>query len=134
MILTLTEADLDALERANVVTALIRSVSGQSAVALNVAEIRDQARESGASLYLEMAEREDGSFFAGLFLIESTQEKTELDGDGATLRFYRDQRTDMRITLAPTDEDRLVEAEGVWDEHGFWSVQYTEEGTYFLLQ
>ena len=30
--------------------------------------------------------------------------------------------------------DTLIEAEGVWNEKGYWSVPYVEEGTYFLLQ
>ena len=133
--LTLTGADLTALERANVTTAIIRGETGTAAIALKVPEIRVQTEQTGASLYIELAEREDGSFFAGLYLVGEPGERSEPEDQGITLRFYQETRADVRITLVPVDEEALVETEGVvWDEHGYWSVPDLEEGTYFLLQ
>ena len=40
----------------------------------------------------------------------------------------------QRASVAPADRDALIEAESVWNERGYWSVPYLEEGTYFLLQ
>lgn len=133
--LTLSGADLTALERANVTTALIRGETGIAAIALKVPEIRAQTEKTGANLYIELAERDDGSFFVGLFLVDEPGEKREPEDQGIFLRFYQETRADVRISLVPADDEELVETEGVvWDEHGYWSVPYLEEGTYFLLK
>ena len=132
--LTLTGADLTALERANITTALVRGETGTTAIALKVPEIRGQTEKTGADLYIELAEREDGSFFVGLYMVSEPGEKTPPEDEGITLRFYQETRADVRVSLAPVDTDRLVETESTWDEHGYWSVPYLEEGTYFLLQ
>ena len=95
--------------------------------------------EDGYDIYEEGKEkgyfctREDGSFFAGVFLV-SDSGKLRPAGTGITLRFYRTSKSDVRIALAPAGADTLVEAESVWNEKGYWSVSYLEEGTYFLLQ
>ena len=133
--LTLSGADLTALERANVTTALIRGETGIAAIALKVPEIRAQTEKTGANLYIELEERDDGSFFVGLFLVGEPGEKSEPEDQGISLRFYQETRADVRISLVPADDEELVETEGVvWDEHGYWSVPYLEEGTYFLLK
>lgn len=132
--LTLSAADLAALEKANVRTVLIRGETGLAAIAVGVAQARTQVEISQASLYLELAEREDGSFFAGVSLVTGPGERTEPQDEGISLRFYQQTRADVRVSLAPTDRDLLVETQGEWDEHGFWSVPYLEKGTYFLLQ
>ena len=132
--LTLTGADLTALEKANITTAIVRGETGMAAIALKIPEIRAQTEQIGANLYLELAEREDGSIFAGLYLVSDPGVKTQPDDRGISLRFYQETRADVRVSLAPADTDKLVETEGTWDEHGYWSVPYLEEGTYFLLQ
>ena len=132
--LTLTNDDLFEMVKANVSTVLVRGKSGDAAVALDVTEVLDRIEETGADLYLQMAEREDGSFFAGLYLVSGTGSRTEAEDVGICLRFYREIRSDVRVSLAPADEDTLIEAPGEWNEKGYWSVPYLEEGTYFLLQ
>ena len=132
--LTLSNEDLAALKKADVSTVLIRGNDGDAAIALKVADALAQTETSGADLYLELAERDDGSFFAGLYLVSGPGEMTEPEDAGITLRFYQDRGEDARVSVAPADSDELVRTEGVWDESGYWSVQYLEEGTYFLLQ
>ena len=41
---------------------------------------------------------------------------------------------EIRVSFAPAYSDTLVETKGIWNERGYWSVPYTAEGTYFLLQ
>ena len=132
--LTLTNTDLYEMETASVSTVLVRGRTGDTAVALVVPDVLGQTEQAGADLYLQLAEREDGSFFAGLYLVSGPGEKTEPEDEGISLRFYRQNLSNVRVSLAPADEDTLIEAEGVWNEKGYWSVPYVEEGTYFLLQ
>ena len=94
----------------------------------------NQSREAGADLYLELAERDDGSFFAGVILVSGSGEEIDPSSDGINLRFYREAYSDLQVSLAPVSTGAIVETKGVWDEHGYWSVQYQEEGTYFILQ
>ena len=78
--------------------------------------------------------REDGSFFAAVNLVSRSGEEIDPDGEGINLRFYREAYADVRVSLAPVSNGTIVETKGVWDEHGYWTVQYQEEGTYFILQ
>ena len=130
---TLTGADLYQLELESVSYILVQGKTGETVIALDVTEVLRQAEEAGADLLIQLAEREDGSFFAGVFLV-SDSGKLRPAGTGITLRFYRTSKSDVRIALAPAGADTLVEAESVWNEKGYWSVSYLEEGTYFLLQ
>ena len=131
---TLTSSDLYELEKQNVSIALVRGKTGEAVVALNVTEVLRQTEAAGASLQVQLAEREDGSFFAALFLVSESGERTRLSGAGITLRFYRNSKADVRVSLSPAGQDTLVETESVWNEKGYWSVPYTEEGTYFVLE
>ena len=103
-------------------------------VSLNVTEILKQTEPLDADLYLELAEREDGSLFTGIFLVDEAGNRSQPDSEGIALRFYRQSKADVRISLAPAREDSLIEIEGEWNENGYWSVPYLQEGTYFLLQ
>ena len=132
--LTLTRKDLAAMENASVSTVLVRGKTGAAAIAMEVEDALTQAEAAGSDLYLELAEQEDGSLFAALYLVSGSGEKTELNDEGITLRFYQENREGVRVSVAPADSDILVETESSWNEHGYWSVQYLEEGTYFLLQ
>ena len=132
--LTLSREDLVALNNSNVSVALVRGNSGSVAIALDVKNVLTQSRQAEADLYLELAERDDGSFFAGVILVSETGEEIDPDGEGINLRFYREAYSDVRVSLAPVANGTLVETKGVWNEHGYWSVQYQEEGTYFILQ
>ena len=85
-------------------------------------------------LYLELAERDDGSFFAGVILVSGSGEEIDPNNEGINLRFYREAYSDLQVSLAPVSNGSIVETKGVWDEHGYWTVQYQEEGTYFILQ
>ena len=134
LFLTLSREDLAALNNSNVTTALIRGNSGNVAIALEVKKVLTQTWEAEADLYLELAEREDGSFFAAVNLVSRSGEEIDPDGEGINLRFYREAYADVRVSLAPVSNGTIVETKGVWDEHGYWSVQYQEEGTYFILQ
>lgn len=131
--LTLTNRDLADMVSANVSTILVRGKSGDAAVALDVTEVLDSIGQTGAALYLQLAEREDGSFFACLYLVSGSGDRFLPEDAGIFLRFYRQSRSDVRVSLAPADTDTLIEAPGVWNEKGYWSVPYLEEGTYFLL-
>ena len=132
--LTLSREDLIALNNSNVSVALVRGNSGSVAIALNVSNLLNQSREADADLYLQLAERTDGSVFAGVFLVSETGEEITPEVNGINLRIYQQTYSDIRFSIAPSASGSLVEAEGVWDEHGYWSVQYQEEGTYFILQ
>jgi len=132
--LTLSREDLIALNNSNIAVALVRGNSGSVAIALDVKNVLTQSRESEADLYLELAEREDGSFFAGVILVSGSGEETDPNSEGINLRFYREAYSDLQVSLAPVSSGAIVETKGVWNEHGYWSVQYQEEGTYFILQ
>ena len=134
MNLTLTGEDLYALSGEGVSVVLVKGKTGDSAVALSVAEVLKQTELLGANLYLELMEWEDGSLFAGLFLVEDSGNRIQPESKGITLRFYRQSKADVRISLAPVGTDSLIETEGVWNEKGYWSVPYLREGTYFLLR
>ena len=132
--LTLTMEDLTALKNTNVTIALVRGNTGNAAIALDVDNMLNQIRAADADLYLELAEREDSSVFACVCLVSDGGERTEPDREGIRLRFYRESQADVRVSLAPVNSDMLMETECIWDERGFWSVQYQAEGTYFVLQ
>lgn len=132
--LILTNRDLYELEKENVSVLLVRGKGNDAAVALNVASVLSETERTGADLYLKLAEREDGSFYAGLYLASETGGKADPPGAGVTVRFYRSSRSNVRASVAPADRDTLIEAESVWNEKGYWSVRYVEEGTYFILQ
>lgn len=132
MTLTLTAEELSALAEAGISTALVKGEAGNACVAVSVTDMLRQTKEADAKLYMELAERPDASFFAGVSLTGRDGEKT--DPQGVAVRFYLETPADVRFALAPADQDTLVETEGSWDEHGFWSVPYVEEGTYFLLR
>ena len=134
MSLTLSNVDLVALENAHITTVLVRGERGIAAIALEVAEIRVQTELNHANLYLELEEQEDGSFFAGVCLITDPGEKKAAGEEGITLRFYQEQKEDVRASVATVDGDGMLEAASSWNENGFWTVQYVQEGTYFLLQ
>ena len=134
MNLTLTGEELYALSREGVSVVLVKGTADDTAVALDVPDMLKQTEFLGADLYVELAEREDGSLFAGTFLVEDSGTRNEPDRAGITLRFYRQSKADVRISLAPVGEDDLIETEGIWNEKGYWSVPYLQEGTYFLLQ
>ena len=132
--LTLTTEDLYELFGEGITTVLVKGNADDAAVALNVAEVLRQTEPIGANLYMELAEREDGNLFAGMFLVEESGTRTKPGSEGITLRFYRQSKADVRISLAPVGTDSLIEVEGEWNEKGYWSVPYLQEGTYFLLQ
>lgn len=132
--LTLTSGDLYELDNSGVVTLLVRGETGDAAIALPVTEAMIRTEEAKADLALHFAEREDGSFFIGIFLVPKDGEATKPDAEGVTLRFYRQTGPGTRASLAPAGTDTLVEAEAAPNEKGYWSVAYVGEGTYFLLQ
>lgn len=132
--LTLSADDFIALQNVNIVTALIRSETGDTAVALNVDETLACLRDTENKLYTEMAEQEDGSLFAGLFLTPGPGEPVAPDDIDISLRFYEKTHTAVRIALSPAGSEDLLETDSVWDEHGFWVVPYIGEGTYLLLR
>ena len=134
LFLTLTEQDLAALENAKVKTLLVRGEHGNAVVAVDVREIRQEARREAASFTIEMAEQEDGSLFAGLSLSNAPGRKDELDIEGVTLRFYGEKDEEVRIVLDPTDGDPLTETEGEWDDNGYWFVPYVSEGNYVVIR
>ena len=134
LFLTLTEQDLAALENAKVRTILVRGEHGKAVVAVDVKEIRQETGREAASFSIEMAEREDGSLFAGLSLSNAPGRKDELDIEGVTLRFYEDKAPALKIALDPTDGDPLTEADGVWNEAGYWTVPYVSEGYYLVVK
>ena len=131
--LTLSPADLTELENEQVQVVIVRPENGDAAIALPVQEVLTQTEKTGTDLYLQMAEREDGSFFAGLYLV-SGSDWTEPEDDGITLRFYQKTKVNVRVSMAPADTDQLVETQSEWNDKGYyWAVPYVAEGTYFLL-
>ena len=134
LFLTLTEQDLAALENAKVRTILVRGEHGKAVVAVDVKEIRQETEREAASFSIEMAEREDGSLFAGLSLSNAPGRKDELDIEGVTLRFYGEKDENLRVALDPTDGDKLTETDGQWDDSGFWFVPYVSEGNYVVIR
>ena len=134
LVMTLSREDLIALNNSSVSVALIRGDGGNVAIALNVKNLLDQSREAGADLYIQLAERTDGSVFVGVTLVSESGEEIAPATDGINLRIYQEAYSDIRFSVAPADSGSLVETDGIWDEHGYWSVQYQEEGTYFILQ
>ena len=134
MSLTLTYADLSALNNAKVNTVLVRGKNGFAAIALNVADMMTQTRETGAALYMMLGEQADKSFFAGLYLVTDPGTREVPEGEGISLRFYQENNADVRVSLVPTDSDELVQTEPLWNERGYWTVEYLEEGTYMILQ
>ena len=132
--LTLSSEDLSAVKASGASVLLIRGENGSAAIALGVADILAQAEAEDADLYLELAEREDSSLFAGLYLVSASGERRELSGDGVTLRLYQENRPGIRASVVTADSDMLVETEVEWDGNGYWTIQYLEEGTYFILQ
>jgi len=128
--LKLTGMDFS-LETARISTVLVRGETGAAAIALGVEGNRKMTEEAGGDLYMEMAEREDGSLFAGIWMVQGT-EKKEATGEEIGLRFYREEENE-RYKFAPVEADDLVEVESVRDERGFWTVEYKGEGTYFPM-
>lgn len=134
LFLTLTEQDLSALENAKVRTLLVRGESGKAVIAVDVKEIRREVVREAASFSIEISEREDGSLFAGLSISNAPGRKDELDIEGVTLRFYEDREPPLRIALEPANGDGLREADGAWNEGGYWTVPYMSEGNYLLVK
>ncbi len=134
LFMTLSREDLIALNNSNVSVALVRGNSGNVAIALNVKNMLDQSREVSADLYLQLAERTDGSIFAGVTLVSESGEEIAPTAGGINLRIYQENYSDIKVSVAPASSGSLMETDGVWDEHGYWSVRYQEEGTYFILQ
>lgn len=132
--LTLTYDDLSALNSAKVNTVLVKGKKGSAAIALNVADMMTQTRKTGGSLYLMLAEQEDKSLFAGLYLVIDSDTREAPDGEGISLRFYQENRADVQVSLVLPDNAEPVRTETVWNENGYWSVQYLEEGTYMILR
>ncbi len=133
LVRTLSARDLAGYEKDGIATLIVRGETGNAAVALEVSEVKRQAEQANADLFLQFAEKEDGSFFAGIFFKAGPDERVKPEG-GAFLRFYREAKADVRISLAPAETEELVEIPGEWNEKGYWTVPYSEEGTYFLLQ
>lgn len=133
LVLTLTDEDLTRMKKENVSTILVRGKNGDAAVALDVTDLLDRISQTGADLFLQLAERQDGSLFANLNLI-GPGKWTVPANTGVTLRFYRSDRSEVRPSVAPSDGEYLIGVLGVWNDDGYWTIPYTEEGTYFLLQ
>lgn len=132
--LTLSNEELAALKSSGASTLLVRGNGGSAAIALRVEDVLAQIEADNADLYLELAERDDDTFFAGLYLITAAGERKELTGEGVTLRFYQENRSGLRASVAPSESNTLMETRIEWDGDGYWSIQYLEEGTYFILQ
>ena len=131
--LALSDEDFIALQNANISTALIRGETGTAVIALDVRQTLVQMKTTESALSAEMAEREDGSLYASVYLMAASEEPRLPEEGSAAIRFYQDTEADVRVALAPADTDDLLEIESTWNEHGYWTVPYTEEGTYFLL-
>lgn len=132
--LVILSEDLIALENAKINTVLVRGETGDAAIALQVEQMYALAKANEADLYLELEEQEDGSFFAAVALIRGSSEQNADGAEGISIRYYQEVKEPIRVSLAPANEDRLLETSATWDDHGFWSVPYVEEGTYFFLQ
>ena len=133
LILTLTDEDLYRLENENVTTIIVRGREGDVAVALDVPDLLGRIGQYDMDLLLQLAERPDGSLFANLNLVGPGKWTVPAD-TGVTLRFYRSDRTEVRPSVTPTDGESMIGVLGVWNDGGYWTIPYTEEGTYFLLQ
>lgn len=132
LFVTLTELDLNALEKASVETLLIRGEMGKAAVAVDVPFFRSEVEEEQASLSVEMSEQEDGSLFAGLSLSTAPGKTEELaDTEGVMIRFYQEENPVPRVIFAGEDQE-IRETEISWQEEGYWAVPYMEEGSYLL--
>ena len=134
MSMILSEAELAELADKGISTVVVRGRDGSTAVVLNVQEALSRTKEAGADLALEIAEQEDGSVFVGLYLVFASGERIPADCGGVTIRLYREEKAGERVSVAAPDSEMLKETRGVWDDRGFWSVPYLEEGTYFILQ
>ena len=97
--LLLSRDELLALSKSDVTVALIRGSIGNAAIALDVASVLNQTREAQADLYLELAEREDGSLFAGVVLVSENGERINPTGEGIQLRFYRAESLNMASAI-----------------------------------
>ena len=131
---TLSAAELAKLNREGVSTVLVHGKKGTAAVVVNVKDALAQTEAAGADLSLEIAERDDGSVFVGMYLVSASGKRVRAARGGAVVRIYRKNRDDVRVSVAPSDRDALQESEGTWNDQGYWSVPYTTDGTYFLLQ
>ncbi len=104
-----------------------------AAVALNVSDLLGRIGQYDMDLLLQLAERPDGSLFANLNLVGPGKWTVPAD-TGVTLRFSRSDRTEVRPSVTPTAGEFMIGVLGVWNDDGYWTIPYTEEGTYFLLQ
>ncbi len=134
MSMTLSEAELAGLADKGISSVVVRGKDGSAAVVLDVQEALSRTKEAGADLALEIAEQEDGSVFVGLYLVYASGERIPADCGGVTIRLYREEKAGERVSVAAPDSETLKDTRGVWDDRGFWSVPYLEEGTYFILQ
>ena len=132
LFLTLTEQDLSALEKARISTLLIRGEMGKAMIAMDVPYFCDEVAGEQASLSVEMVEQEDGSLFAAMTMNTAPGKAQELESPkGVTLRFYQLPEPVPRIIYSGKGMD-IFETEVTWDDAGFWTVPYREEGAYLL--
>ena len=131
---SLSEAELSKLNSEGVSTVLIRGKKGSAAVVVNVKEALAQTESTNSDLVLEIAERDDGSAFVGLYLVSASGKRTRAGNGEVSVRLYRERKGDVRVSVAPADADMLQESKGTWNDQGYWSVPYTTDGTYFLLE
>ena len=133
--LVLTSADLQEMEGSGVAVLLVRDKqNSDAAVALNVQRMHAQTRMAGMDLHLDLVEREDGSFFTDLCLEHDGKEQVIPDKAAVTLRFYRAKTPALKVSLSPAETDSLTETETAWNESGYWTVPYQDDGTYFPKQ
>lgn len=132
LLLTLTEQDLTALDRAKVDTVLVRGVEGRAVIALDVQDALKESGKKEAPLSLEMAEQEDGSLFASLMF--TGVRKVAPETGFATLRFYVEKSSGLRIAVTEPDGSDLTEEAATWQEAGYWYVPYLREGDYILVR
>lgn len=132
LFLTLTDQDLAALEKARIETLLIRGETGKAVIAMDVPFFCSEVEGEQASLSVEMAEQEDGSLFAALFMNTAPGKTHGLETpEGVTLRFYEQEEPALRVIFAGEDQE-VMETEVTWEEAGYWLVPYVEEGSYLL--
>ena len=132
--LTLTDADLRSLMDSGVSTVLIKEKQGHAAVALSVPKMQAQTQGTGMDLRLDLVEWDDGGVFAGLSLAQNGKKQRTPDRAGITLRFYQAKNPPLTFSLSRSDSDTLVEADGTWNDRGYWAVPWQAEGTYFPKQ
>ena len=132
--LTLSNEELAGIRESGASVLLIRGNSGSVSVAVEMSEIPERTETSGADLYLELAEWEDSSIFAGLYLLSAAGERRELMGSGIALRLYQESQPAIRVSVAPVDSEQMKEARAEWNDRGYWNIQYLGAGTYFILQ